>query len=107
MEYDIIAEFPRKDPFGRTEVETWIVEVKTAGGKTELSTLRQFMGTLALFGEPVRGLFVISGQLSSVAKDWLRQQKSPYGSRLSVLEGTEIRRLLLKRRKLVARYFPR
>lgn len=103
--YDLIAQYPRRDPFGRIEEETWIVEIKAHKHKTELSALRRFIGSLAMFGEPVRGLFVTSAQLSHDARAWLRRQKSPYGSRVSVMEGTDIKRLLLKKKQLAFEYF--
>lgn len=103
--YDIIACYPRKDPFGRTENETWAVEIKSTKHTTELSSLRKFIAALAMFNEPVRGLFVTSGQLSSDAKAWLEQQKNKRESLISVLDGNDLKRLLLKKKRLVAKYF--
>ncbi len=103
--YDLIGILPRKDPFGRVEEETWIVEVKTHKLRTDLSALRKFVANVGIFGETVRGLFVTSGRLSSNAREWLNQQRTPYGSRVSVLEGIDITRLLIKKRRVAIRHF--
>lgn len=105
--YDLIGHYPRKDPFGRTEDEMWAIEIKSTKLTTELSSLRKFIAALAMFNEPVRGLFVTSGQLSSDAKAWLNQQKNKMESPISVLDGNDLKRLLLKKKHLVAKYFNR
>ena len=104
-EYDLIAHFPRKDPFGRIENETWIIEIKAEKYKTELRSLNNFIASLIAFKEPVRGLFITSGQLTSDAKAWLDQEMSMRKVAISVLEGTDIKRLLLKKKKVSAKYF--
>ena len=103
-EYDLIARFPRKDPFGRIDTETWIVEIK-ATKYTELKALHNFIASLIMFKEPVQGLFITSGQLSSDAKAWLDQEKKMKKVAISVLEGNDIKRLILKKKKLISKYF--
>ena len=105
-EYDLIAYFPRKDPFGRIENETWIIEIKAEKYTTELWSLNNFIASIIMFKEPVRGLFITSGQLTSDAKAWLDQEMSMRKVAISVLEGTDIKRLLLKNKKVSAKYFP-
>lgn len=104
--YDFMAKYDKKDPFGRHERETWIIEVKSSKDVTGLSSLRQFVASLNIFKEPVHGLFVTSGQLSRDAKAWLERQ---YGLEcpIKILEGNEIKRLLLNNEKLVQKYFYR
>ena len=104
-EYDLIAHFPRKDPFGRIENETWIIEIKSEKYKTELRSLHNFIASLVMFKEPARGLFITSGQLTSDAKAWLDREINMKKVAISVLEGTDIKRLLLKKNKLVTKYF--
>ena len=104
-EYDLIAYFPRKDPFGRIENETWIIEIKAEKYKTELRSLHDFIAGLVMFKEPVRGLFITSGQLTSDAKAWLDRETNMRKVAISVLEGIDIKRLLLKKKKLLTKYF--
>lgn len=104
-EYDLIAYFPRKDPFGRIENETWIIEIKGEKYKTELRSLHNFIASLVMFKEPVRGLFITSGQLTSDAKAWLDREIDMRKVAISVLEGTDIKRLLLKKKELLTKYF--
>lgn len=103
--YDLIARFPQKDPFGRIEEEMWAVEIKAAELKTELSSLRRFIVALTMFNEPVKGLYITSGQLSSDAKAWLNQQKMRKEASISILDGNDLKRLILKKKKIAAKYF--
>lgn len=104
-EYDLITYFPRKDPFGRIENEMWIIEIKTEKYKNELRSLSHFIASLVMFKEPGRGLFITSGQLTSDAKAWLDRETNMRKISISVLEGTDIKRLLLKKKKLLTKYF--
>lgn len=103
--YDFIAFHEDKDPFGRKEVTEWIVEVKAYKSRTDLSSLHSFAGSLSLRGESVRGLFITSSQLTSSAHEWLEQMQKKGGPRISVLESTELKRLILAKKRLISKYF--
>ena len=104
-DYDFIAIYDDKDPFGRKESVEWLIEVKVHRNRTDLSSLHSFAGTLSLKGESARGLFITSSQLTSSAREWLEQTQRTGGPKISVLEGTELRRLVLFKKRLINKYF--
>lgn len=103
--FDLMAKRRRRDPFGRYEEQIWLVEIKVATSVTDLETLQRLLGAQAVFPEPATVLFVTSGQLSSFAWDWIRNKTPSRTPRISILEGTDLKRLLMNRRKLVDKYF--
>lgn len=103
--YDFIALYESKDPFGRKELVEWLIEIKAHKNRTDFSSLHSFAGSLSLRKEPVRGLFITSSQLTSSAREWLEQTKKKGGPKIFVLEGTELKRLILSRKRLIKKYF--
>ncbi len=101
--YDFSAQSVQHDPFGRPEVVEWIIQVKSSRLQTDTSTLRAFLGALSLRNE--RGLFVTSSQLTSPAKSWLDYATKPGAPRISFLEGTDVRRLVMAKPRLIKSFF--
>lgn len=103
--YDFIASHENKDPFGRNEISEWIVEVNAYKRRTDLSSLHAFAGSLSLRKESIRGLFITTSQLTSSAREWLEHTHKRGGPKISVLEGTELKRLILTKKRLINKYF--
>ena len=103
--YDFIAFYESKDPFGRKETIEWLVEIKAYKNRTNLSSLHAFAGVLSLRKESIRGLFITSGQLTSSAREWIELTQKKGGPEISVLEGTELKRLILTKKRLLKKYF--
>jgi restriction endonuclease Mrr len=101
--FDFSAQTMQRDPFGRPEVVDWLIEVKSAKGQADTSSLRAFLGVLSL--RKARGLFITGGQLTTPAKEWLEQVTRTGGPRLSLIEGTELKRLVMAKPRLVRKYF--
>jgi restriction endonuclease Mrr len=101
--FDFSAQVVKKDPFGRAEIVEWLVEVKSTRRQTDISSLRAFLGALSLRKE--HGLFVTAGQVTSPAKNWLEQVSRSGAPRVSLIEGPEVKRLVLAKPGLVAKYF--
>jgi restriction endonuclease Mrr len=101
--FDFVAQSSMKDPFGRSEVVDWIVEARATRGPTSVHSLRAFLGVLSQRRE--RGLFVTSGQLTSLARDWLQQVARDGGPQISLIEGPEIKRLIVAKPNLLTKYF--
>jgi restriction endonuclease Mrr len=101
--FDFSAQSIQRDPFGRLETVDWLVEVKASRRQADLSTLRPFLGTLSLRKE--RGLFVTSGQVTTPAREWLESVVRSGGPRISLMEGTEVKRLVIAKPRLVEKYF--
>jgi hypothetical protein len=52
-----------------------------------------------------KGLLVTNGQLTSAARDWLASAEAQSRIEIRVIEGTELKRLLLQHKELVNKYF--
>lgn len=104
--FDFIAEYVSKDPFGRDKTEQWIVEAKAARNQTDISALKQFIGSFSYRSERHTALFVTATQLTSAAKEWIESLQKQGAPSLLVLEGTDIVRLLLSKPKVAEKFFP-
>jgi hypothetical protein len=105
--FDIVAEYRTKDPFGRSEVQEWLIEVKYHAGKikTDISALREFLGAIALRKERAQALFVTASQLTSAAREWIESLDKRNAPPLTVLEGTDVIRLLLAKPRVANKFF--
>ncbi|MDX6383831.1 MAG: hypothetical protein QOK48_1404, partial [Blastocatellia bacterium] len=104
--YDIRADYQRTDPFGLTTTETWLVECKFyQRARANLRTIAQFVVTLSLLERNNRGLLVMNSQLTSVALEQLANFTSKTGAEIKVIESPELKRLLIKHRDLIKKYF--
>ena len=106
--FDFMASYRSRDPFGAEKQETWFVEVKFyKEERLSVSALRQMLGYLMTSGSSGKGLVVTSGQMTSVARDFLSQTTNSTGRELRVIDGTELTRLVVQHPTLVERYFRR
>lgn len=104
--YDLKAEFRRKDPFGVDSTETWLVECRFyRQSRADLKTISQFLLRLSLLEPNNRGLLITNSQLTSVALEHLVALRSKTGTDLRVIDGTELKRLLIRHKDLVTKYF--
>lgn len=103
--YDFTATYQTRDPFGRSYTYQWWVAVKAHRQKTDISALRAFLGAVKLHSESIQALFVTSSQVTSAAREWLDSLQMSGGPRLFILEGPDLRRLVLSRPKLFQKYF--
>jgi len=102
---DITAEFAQRDPFGVRTRERWIVETKLySRERASVQALRQLMGSLFEFPD-AKALLVTNGILTSKAKDWLRGVQRTEKVHVRVIEGPELRSLLLRFPDIVHEYF--
>lgn len=102
---DMLARHDSKDPFGRPFPETWAVRVKLSIGQGDIRALREFIGQLVSHGEPIRGLFVTSGSLTSAARHYLADLRPNPFLQLRVIEGDELLQLVISRPRIAAKYF--
>lgn len=104
--FDFIASFVGKDPFGADRRESWLVEVKLyKNERVSLQALRQMVGYMVTVAGSHKGLVVTNSQLTSVATKFLKDITEKSGRELRIIDGAELRALLLSHPDLVARYF--
>lgn len=103
---DIKANFYPTDPFGAERKETWLVETKFyRESRADLKTIHQLTGYLASLPESFKGLLVTNGQITSAANQWLESIESQRRIEIRVLDGTDLKRLLLQHNDLVNKFF--
>jgi len=103
---DIKALYPRTDPFGAEVRETWLVEVKFyLKSRADLQSIHQLTSYLLTLPEHIKGLLITNGQITSTARQWLESIQNQSRIEIRVLDGTDLKRLLLQHKNLVYRYF--
>lgn len=103
---DFIAEFRQKDPFGVETREVYAVETKLyRNSRADLRTLNQLAAYAKSNPKIDKALLVTNGKLTSVALDWAGDAKKITGVPVRVIDGTELKRLLLQHTNLVSKYF--
>lgn len=104
---DFIAVERREDPFGVEVEERWLVQTKLyRDTRVGVSFLRETVRLLHFNKEFDRALIVTTGQLTSIAHDFLQSTSKYARAPIRVIEGTELRRLLLQHPTVARKYFP-
>ncbi|MGE7416181.1 TIR domain-containing protein [Methylobacterium tarhaniae] len=99
FDYKII--YKNRDPFGAITKETWLVEAKHySSGRLSVSTIKDFAARAYRAPNISEHIaLVTSSQITSAAREVLRNLP------IRVVEGVELKRLLITRKDLVNRYF--
>ncbi len=104
--FDAVVEFRQKDPFGAETREVYVVETKLyRHSRADLQALRQLAGYAKSDPKINKALLVTNGNLTSVALDWVNDAPKVTGVPIRVIDGTELKRLLLQNTDLVSKYF--
>lgn len=103
---DIIGEFPYTDPFGNKQLETWVVEVKLyKKSRLDIKAIQKIKYKLLNDSGFSKALLVTNGHLTSATKKFLDSINKQEKLYIRVIEGTELKRLLLKNNDLLSKYF--
>jgi TIR domain./Restriction endonuclease. len=103
---DFQAEYSSIDPFGVPTKQTWVIEIKFyKQARADLNSIQQLMAYISKLSPESKGLLVTNGQLTSVAWQWLESARAKSLQEIRVIDGTELKRLLLDHRDLIKRYF--
>ena len=104
--FDFTTSFPTRDPLGIHHDDVWLVEVKHyKNQRVSVDAVRQMVSYMTMLAGAKKGLAVTSSQLTSVAQEVLAELTTNLRTELRVIEGTELKRLLLEHPQLVKRYF--
>lgn len=105
-EIDIIGNYISLEPFGDTRVETWIVEVKLyKDSRLDVKSIQQIKNNFLRDTYFDKALLVTNGYLTSASKQALDLIKSKEKLDIRVIEGSELKRLILKYSTLINKYF--
>lgn len=103
---DAVVEFRHKDPFGAEIRDIYTVETKLYNhSRADLQALRQLAAYAKSDPKIDKALLVTNGNLTSVALDWANDAPKIIGIPIRVIDGTELKRLLLQNTDLVSKYF--
>ncbi|MFG1824703.1 restriction endonuclease [Microbispora bryophytorum] len=104
--YDFRADHNSVDPFGAPEITSWLVETKLyeREGRVTVHTVQRLL--MDLVGKRSRGLLVTNGQLTSPTREYLNEYSFSMGIWVRVIEGPELRRLLVGKPDIVSKFFP-
>lgn len=106
--FDFVASISIDDPFGAERREAWLVETKLyKAERVSLQSLRQMVGYMVTVPGLYKGLVVTNSQLTSVATESLKEISDRAAREVRVIDGTELRALLLRHPDVVARHFSR
>lgn len=105
-EIDIVGDYKYLDPFGHIRLETWIVEVKLyKNSRLDVKSIRQIKSQFFSNANFDKALVITNGYLTSASKQALDLMKSKEKIDVRVIEGSELKRLLLKNTALTDKYF--
>ncbi len=104
--FDISARSRFKNPFGGNTFVTWLIEVKfTRSSRVDVTLLHQLSHYLEKLPIEVNGVVITNGQLTSTAREWLEENARLKRTSVSVIDGTQLRELVLKYPDLVDEFF--
>lgn len=108
-EVDFIAETYAKDIFGIPNKETWMIETKFyREERFSINMLNQIIGLYQYIDREDAGILLITNSvLTSVAEDYIKEAKRERNLEIKVIDGTLLKKLVSKRKRLINKYFTR
>jgi hypothetical protein len=105
--FDFQADFKRKSPFGTTQVEHWLVEVKFyKKERFSISAIQQLLEYKRnLLPADIKLLLVTNSILTSVAEKYLYDFQKIENTQIEVVDGLLLRKLVARRKRLLDKYF--
>ena len=109
LEVDFIAETYAKDIFGIPNKETWMIETKFyREERFSINMLNQIIGLYQYINREDAGILLITNSvLTSVAEEYIKDVKRERNLEIKVVDGTLLKKLVSKRKRLINKYFSR
>ena len=106
-EVDFIAETYTKDVFGIPNKETWMIETKFyREERFSINMLNQIIGLYEYINREDAGILLITNSvLTSVAEEYIKNAKRERNLEIKVIDGTLLKKLVSKRKRLINKYF--
>lgn len=104
--FDLQAEYFSSDSFGVIKKERWLIDIRLyRKQRPDLRSVRQLALYLAAMPEQWNVLLVTNSQLTSAARNWLTEEINKRNISLRVIEGPELKHILVENIELIDRYF--
>lgn len=103
--FDIVAMHRGMDPFGAEYRQRFLVQCKHyRHGRANLDSVQTLIEALGQPPEASTGLLVTTAQFTSPVREWVAVQVGR-GKRLRLMDGTDLRRLLLQHPEVARKHF--
>jgi restriction endonuclease Mrr len=104
--FDLKATYQTRDPFGAFKDELWLVQVKLyRRERVSIGSIHEMVGRLMSSPGSSKGLIITNSQLTSVAYAFLGDFSRKSRTEVRIIDGAELRQLLLRHPDLVRLYF--
>lgn len=105
--FDLMGSYWSNDPFGFKREEKWLVEIKFYNQERfSINTINKLIELYNRNRSPyTKVLLVTNGILTSVVEDYLKEIQSKEHIPISILDGNTIKRLVIRRKKIITKYF--
>jgi hypothetical protein len=104
--FDMEAKSRVRTPFGGYSFITWLIEVKfRRSSRVDIHLLDQLSTELEKYPIEMNGVVITNGQLTSTAREWLEDNARTRRTSMTVVDGTQLRELVLKYPELVDTFF--
>jgi hypothetical protein len=104
---DFVAEYRHKDSFGAETKDFYVIETKLyRDSRADLRALNQLVHYAKRDPKINKALLITNSTPTSVALDWVKEIQKTTTVSVRVIDGTELKRLLLQYPDLVSQYFP-
>lgn len=105
--FDFQADFNSKTPFGTSQLQHWLVEVKFyKKERFSINAIQQLLEyKRSLLPADIKLLLVTNSILTSVAENYLRDFQKIENTQVEVVDGLLLRKLVAKRKRLLDKYF--
>lgn len=103
---DFVADAFTKNPFGFTQKETWIVEVKFyENERFSINTIKQlFEYKRSILPHDSKMLLITNSILTSVAEEYLEDLQKHENTQIEVIDGIKLKKLIAKRIRLINKF---
>lgn len=105
--FDLMGSYWGNDPFGFKREEKWLIEIKFYNQERfSINTINMLIELYNRNRSPyTKVLLVTNGILTSVVEDYLREVQSKEHIPISILDGNTIKKLVIRRKKIITKYF--
>ncbi|MBI5324442.1 MAG: TIR domain-containing protein [Ignavibacteriae bacterium] len=105
--YDLMGTYWNKDPFGLRTRETWLIEIKFyRSDRFSINSIIELFNLYYSNKDPnTKVLLVTNSILTSTAEEYLNDIKTKKNFPVTILDGNALKKLVLKRKSIINKYF--
>ena len=106
--FDFEAKTRTRNPFGGFGFTLWVFKIKFhRSSRADISALSELSHFLQQQPLGVNGVLLTNGQLTSTAREWIDSNQESKRISIAVVDGTQLRELVLKYPNVIDKFFGR